>query len=114
MGKNPLESYWGNYIITFKGVSQLKLVNETITSKAYQDNIKSDVKLQYDCTMPQPFKKITHLAIALYNDHVFTRDQVGDIFELSPYSLDLTPLDTDCSIVKYYVSRMSNIKDRYF
>ena len=24
------------------------LVNETITSKAYQDNIKSDIKLQYE------------------------------------------------------------------
>ena len=49
----------------FKGVSQLKLVNETITSKAYQDNIKSDIKLQYECTMPQAFNKITHLATAL-------------------------------------------------
>ena len=48
MGKNPLESYWGDYLVTFKGVSQLKLVNETITSKAYQDNIKSDIKLQYE------------------------------------------------------------------
>ena len=27
---------------------QLKLVNETITSKAYQDNIKSDIKFQYE------------------------------------------------------------------
>ena len=38
----------GYYLVTFKGVSQLKLVNETITSKAYQDNIKSDIKLQYE------------------------------------------------------------------
>ena len=37
MGKNPLESYWGDYLVTFKGVSHLKHVNETITSKAYQD-----------------------------------------------------------------------------
>ena len=65
MGKNPLESYWGDYLVTFKGVFQLKLVNETITSKAYQDNIKSDIKLQYECTMPQAFNKITHLAIAV-------------------------------------------------
>ena len=35
-----------------------------ITSKAYQDNIKSDIKLQYECTIPQAFNKITHLAIA--------------------------------------------------
>ena len=48
MGKIPLESYWGDYLVTFKGVSQLKLVNKTITSKAYQDNIKSDMKLQYE------------------------------------------------------------------
>ena len=32
----------------FKGVIQLKFVNETITSKAYQDNIKNDIKLQYE------------------------------------------------------------------
>ena len=64
-GKNPLESYWGDYLITFKGVSQLKLANETITSKAYQDNINSDVKLQYECTIPQAFNKIPHHAISL-------------------------------------------------
>ena len=44
------------------GVSQLKLVNETITSKAYQDDIKRDIKVQYECTMPQAFNKVTHLA----------------------------------------------------
>ena len=98
----------------FKGVSQLKLVNETITSKTYQENIKSDIKLQYECTLPQAFKKITHLEIALENIHAFTRDQGGDIFELPPYSVDLTSIDTDCSIVKRHVSRMSNIKDRHF
>ena len=43
MGKNPL-----GYLVTFKGVIQLKLVNETITSKAYQDNIKSDLKRKYE------------------------------------------------------------------
>ena len=48
MGKILLESYWGYYLVTFKGVSKLKLVNETITSKAYQDNIKSDIELQYE------------------------------------------------------------------
>ena len=37
MGKSPLEPYWGDYLVTFKGVSQLKLFNEIITSKAYQD-----------------------------------------------------------------------------
>ena len=55
--------------MTFKGVSQLKLVNETITSKAYQDSIKSDIKLQYECTMPQLFNKITHLTKVLLNIH---------------------------------------------
>ena len=64
MGKNPLESYWRDYLVTFEGVSQLKLANETITSKAYQDDIKSDIKLQYECIIPQVFNKITHLAIA--------------------------------------------------
>ena len=48
MDKIPLESYLGDYLLTFKGVSQLKRVNETITSKAYQDNIKRDIKLQYE------------------------------------------------------------------
>ena len=38
----------------------------------------------------------------------------GEIFELPPYSVDLTPIDTDCSIVKRHVSRMSNIKYRHF
>ena len=42
-----------------------KLVHETITSKANQDDIKSDIKLQYECTMSQSFNMITHLAIAL-------------------------------------------------
>ena len=64
MGKDPLESHWGDYLVAFKGVSQLKHVNETITSKAYQDNIKSDLKLKYECTMPQAVNEITHLAIA--------------------------------------------------
>ena len=36
MGKNPQEPYWGDYIVSFKGVvSQLKLGNEAITSKTY-------------------------------------------------------------------------------
>ena len=48
MGKNPLESYWRDYLVTLNGVSQLKLVNDTITSKAYQKNIKSDIKLRYE------------------------------------------------------------------
>ena len=65
MSKNPLESYLGDYLVAFKGVSQLKLVNETIFNKVYQDNIKSDIKLQYECAMPQAFNKITHFAIAL-------------------------------------------------
>ena len=114
MGKSPLQSYLGDHLVPFKGVSQLKLVNETITNKAHQDNIKSDIKLQYECTMPQAFNKITHLAIALKNIHTFTRDQGGDIFELPPYSVDLTPIDTDCSIVKRHVSQVSNIIDRHF
>ena len=76
--------------------------------------IKSNIKLQYECTMPQAFNKITHFEIALKNIHTFTRDEVGDIFELPPYSVDLAPIDTDCSIVKCHISRMSNIKDRLF
>ena len=48
MGKIYLSRIEGYYLVTFKGVSQLKLVDETITSKAYQDNIKSDKKLQYN------------------------------------------------------------------
>ena len=57
----------GNVEILKKEVSScfVKLVNETITSKAYQDNIRSDIKRQYECTIPQAFNKITHLAIAL-------------------------------------------------
>ena len=39
--------HWSR-LVTFKGFSQLKLVNETITSKAYQDNTKNDIKLQYE------------------------------------------------------------------
>ena len=35
--------------------------------------------------------------------------QGGDIFELLHYSRDLAPIDTDCSIVKRHVSRISNI-----
>ena len=64
--------------------------------------------------MSQAFNKITHLVIALSNFHTFTRDQGGDNVESPPYSVELTPIDTDCSIVKRYVSRMSNITDRYF
>ena len=95
MGKNPLESYWGDYLVTFKGVSQLKLVNETITSNAYQDNTKSDIKLQYECTLPQTFYKITHLAIALYNIHVWF------ILELYiAFDIILICLTGDCFINK--------------
>ena len=36
------------------------------------------------------------------------------MFQLPPYSVDLTPIDTDCIIVKRHVSRMSNIKDNQF
>ena len=71
-------------------------------------------RLQYECTLPQAFNKITHIAIALENIHAFTRDQGGDIFELPPFSVDLTPIDTDCSIVKRHVSRMSNKKGKHF
>ena len=46
--------------------------------------------------------------------HTFTRDQGGDIFELPPYNVDLTPMYTDCSIVKRHVSWMTNIKDKIF
>ena len=48
------------------------------------------------------------------NIHAFSRVQGGDISELPPYSVDLTPIDADCSIVKRHVSRMQNIKDRHF
>ena len=62
----------------------------------------------------QPFNKLPHLAIALKNIHAFTRDQGGDIFELPPYSVDLTPIDTECSIVKRHIIWMSNIKHNIF
>ena len=58
MGKTPLESYWGDYLETFKGVSQLKLVNETITSKAYQDNINRNVKLKQSISLLQTLKQV--------------------------------------------------------
>ena len=64
--------------------------------------------------MYQSFNKITHVAKTFFNIHTFTRDQGGDTFELPPYSVDLTPIDTDCNIVKRHVSWMSNIKDRFF
>ena len=48
--------------MSFKGVSQLKLVNGTVTKKAYQDNIISDTEHQFECPMSQAFKKIAHLA----------------------------------------------------
>ena len=64
--------------------------------------------------MPQAFNKITHLAIALQDIHAFTRDQGGDTLELPAYSVDLTPIHTDCNIAKRHISRMSNIKDRHF
>ena len=34
-----------------------------------------------------------------------------DQFDLPSYSLDLSPIDADCSIVKRHFGRMSNIKD---
>ena len=46
--------------------------------------------------------------------HAFTRDQAGDIFELPPYSVDLTPIDTDHSIVKRHVRWITNKKGRHF
>ena len=64
--------------------------------------------------MPQALNKITHLAMALLNIYAFTRDQGSDIFELLPYSVDLTPKDTDCSIVNRHVSQMSFLKDTHF
>ena len=48
------------------------------------------------------------------NIHAFARDQSGGIFELPPYSVDLTPIHTERSIVMHHFSRMSNIKDRHF
>ena len=60
--------------------------------------------------MSQAFKKITHLVIAVQNMHAFTREQGSD---LSSYSLDLSPIDTDCSIVKQCARRVSYIKDRH-
>ena len=65
MGKNQLESYLGDYVVIFKGVSQRMRVNETISSKTYQFNIKSDIKLQYECPLLQAFNKVMLLAIAL-------------------------------------------------
>ena len=56
--------------------------------------------------------KITHLAKVLQNIHAFTRDQGSDIFDVSSYSLYLSPIDTDFSIVTRHVGRMSNIKEK--
>ena len=33
---------------------------------------------------------------------------------MPPYSVDLAPIDTDCSIVKRHVIWMPNIEDRHF
>ena len=64
--------------------------------------------------MSQAFNKIAHLAIALQNTHTFTRDQGIDIFYFPSYSVNLSHIDTYCSIVKPHVGRMANIKDRHF
>ena len=37
--------------MTSIGVSQLKLVNGTISRKAYQDNFVNNMKLDYECTL---------------------------------------------------------------
>ena len=80
MGKNPLESYWGDYLVIFKGVSQLSLVNETITSKAYQDYIKSDIKtptwMHYAPSIQQDNAPCNS---SLYFIQAFTRAQGGEI-----------------------------------
>ena len=46
---------------------QLKLVNETITSKACQDNIKSDIKIQYESRVNilKGYCKVRYLAECL-------------------------------------------------
>ena len=51
----------------FKGAIQLKLGMETITSKAYQDNIKSDIKLQYESRVNilQRYCKVRYLVECL-------------------------------------------------
>ena len=112
MVKNPLESYWGDYLVTFKGSLNLSLlmkqspvrhiriiskVNKTPIWMHYvpsiqQDNAPCNSPLKYSCIHQGP----------------------GDIFEMPHYSVDLTSIDTDCSIVTRHVSRMSNIKDRHF
>ena len=70
--------------MSFKGVTQLKLVNGTVTSNAYQDNIISDLDHLYGCPMSQAFNKIAHLAKALQNIQTFTWDQGSDVFGLAP------------------------------
>ena len=47
-------------------------------------------------------------------NHAITRDQGGDIFDLPPYSVVLTPIVLTVALFKLHVSRMSNIEDRSF
>ena len=96
MGKKAtLESYWGDYLVTFKGVIQLKIVNETITSKAYQDNIKSFIKLQYESRVNilKRYCKVRYLVECLgYSAFILEFYMAIDIILIS--------LTGDCSITK--------------
>ena len=57
--------------------------------------------------------KITHHAIALQNIHAFTGNQASDIIDTPSFSLCLSPIEPDCSIVKRRVGQMPNVKGRY-
>ena len=46
-----IRKYHNHKLQTTPWHRDIKPVNETITSKAYQDNIKSDIKLQYESRM---------------------------------------------------------------
>ena len=99
------------YLVTSKGVSQLKLVNGTINRKAYLDNFVNNIKLHYDVPCPEASKIITYHAISLQTIRAFIRDQGSDRFDWSFNSPDLSPIETVWTIVKRHVGQMPNKRD---
>ena len=65
--------------MTSKGVSQLKFLNRTINSKAYQDNIISDINSNMYAPCPIAYNKITYHAVALQSIGAFLWDQSCDL-----------------------------------
>ena len=111
--KNPLGvMVWG--AISSKGVSQLKLVNGTMNSKAYQDNIINDIKLQCECIMfPNKYYIFQQDNAPCHNSastRAFIRDRGVDLLEWPSNSPALSPIETVWSIVKRRIGRMPNKK----